>query len=52
MGMVSGVPIPLFGIITVVIVVLFPEILPYTMAVAGGALVYTTIEEIPQILTS
>ena len=49
MGMVSGVPIPLFGIITVVIVVLFPEILPYTMAVAGGALVYTTIEEIPQI---
>ena len=49
MGSVSGVPIPLFGIITVVLIVLFPSVLPYVMAVAGGALVYTTIEEIPQI---
>ena len=49
MGVVSGVPIPLLGIITVVAVVLFPGVLPYIMAVAGGALIYTTIEEIPQI---
>ena len=49
LGAASGIPTPLLGIITVVIVVLFPSILPYTMAVAGGALIYTTIEEIPQI---
>lgn len=49
MGVVSGAPIPLLGIITVVLVVLFPGLLPYTMSVSGGALVYTTIEEIPQI---
>ena len=49
MGLVSGVPIPLLGIITVVLVVLFPSVLPYVMSVAGGALIYTTIEEIPQI---
>ena len=49
MGMVSGVPIPLLGIITVIIALLFPDILPYVMALAGGALIYTTIEEIPQL---
>ena len=49
MGVVSGAPIPLIGIITVVLVVLFPNLLPYIMSVSGGALIYTTIEEIPQI---
>ncbi|WP_024865721.1 manganese efflux pump [Butyrivibrio sp. FCS014] len=49
MGVISGAPIPIFGIITVVLAVLFPNFLPYIMAVSGGALVYTTIEEIPQI---
>lgn len=49
MGVVSGVPTPLLGVITVVIIVLYPGILPFIMALAGGALVYTTIEEIPQI---
>lgn len=49
MGIVSGVPIPLFGIITVIVALLFTSILPYVMAVAGGALIYTTIEEIPQL---
>ena len=49
MGVVSGVPIPLLGVVTVVIVVLFSGSLPYIMAVAGGALIYTTIEEIPHI---
>ena len=49
MGVVSGVPIPLLGIITVIVSLLFPNILPYVMAFAGGALIYTTIEEIPQL---
>ena len=49
MGIVSGVAIPLLGMVTVVIAVLFPMMLPYVMAVAGGALIYTTIEEIPLI---
>ncbi len=49
MGVVSGVPTPLLGVITVVIVVLYPALLPFIMALAGGALIYTTIEEIPQI---
>ena len=49
MGVVSGVPIPLFGIITVCVSLLFTGILPYIMATAGGALIYTTIEEIPQL---
>ena len=49
MGMVSGMPTPILGIIAVVTVVLFPQILPYIMAGTGGALIYTTIEEIPQI---
>ncbi len=51
MGMLSAVPIPLLGIVTVVAVVLLPEILPYIMALAGGALIYTTVEEIPHIGT-
>ena len=49
MGVVSGVPIPLLGIITVIISLLFPDILPYIMALAGGALMYITVEEIPQL---
>ena len=49
MGIISGVPIPLLGIITVIISLLFPDALPYIMALAGGALIYTTIEEIPQL---
>ncbi|MCR4851296.1 MAG: manganese efflux pump [Lachnospiraceae bacterium] len=49
MGIVSGVPIPLLGVITVVIAVLFPGFLPFIMALAGGALIFTTIEEIPHI---
>jgi zinc transporter ZupT len=49
MGVISGVPIPLLGIITVITALLFPGALPYIMAFAGGALIYTTIEEIPQL---
>lgn len=47
MGIVSGMPIPLLGIITVIVALLFPGILPFVMALAGGALIYATVEEIP-----
>jgi putative Mn2+ efflux pump MntP/zinc transporter ZupT len=49
LGVISGVPIPLIGIITVIVALLFSYSLPYIMALAGGALIYTTIEEIPQL---
>ncbi len=49
MGVLSGMPTPLLGIITVVLLVLLPQALPYVMALAGGALIYATVEEIPQI---
>jgi len=49
MGVVSAAPIPILGIITVVLIVLFPVVLPFIMSLSGGALIYTTIEEIPQI---
>ena len=49
MGVISGVPVPLLGIFTVIISVLFPKALPYIMSVAGGAIIYSIIEEIPQI---
>ncbi len=49
MGVMSGAPIPLLGIFTVVLVVFIPALLPYIMSLSGGALIYTTIEEIPQI---
>jgi len=51
MGIVSGVPIPLLGIITVIVALLFPAALPYIMACSGGAIIYATIEEIPLIAT-
>jgi zinc transporter ZupT len=49
MGVASAAPIPILGIITVVLIVLFPVALPFIMSLSGGALIYTTIEEIPQI---
>ena len=49
MGVASAAPIPILGLITVVLIVLFPVVLPFIMSVSGGALIYTTIEEIPQI---
>nr|MCR4903811.1 ZIP family metal transporter [Butyrivibrio sp.] len=44
---VSGVPVPLAAVFILIIVVLFPPVLPYIMAMAGGAMIYTTIEELP-----
>ena len=51
MGVVSGIPVPLAGVFTVVAAVLFPAVLPYVMSFAGGAMIYTTVEEIPQLAT-
>ncbi|MCR5584992.1 MAG: manganese efflux pump [Lachnospiraceae bacterium] len=47
MGVVSGVPIPIVAVFVLIIVVLFPASLPYIMAAAGGAMIYTTVEELP-----
>lgn len=49
MGVVSGVPIPILGALTLILMVLFPAALPYVMSLAGGAMIYTTVEEIPQM---
>jgi putative Mn2+ efflux pump MntP/zinc transporter ZupT len=49
LGVVSGVPVPLMGIIALLVIVLFPPILPYVMAMSGGAMIYTIVEEIPQM---
>ncbi len=51
MGVVSGVPVPLLGVITLLIALLFPTSLPYIMGAAGGAIIYNTIEEIPQMVS-
>ena len=51
MGVVSGVSVPLIAVFILVIVTLFPESLPYVMAVAGGALVYTIVEELPAMIS-
>ncbi len=47
MSVVSGIPVPIAAIFILIIVVLFPVTLPYIMAIAGGAMVYTTVEEFP-----
>lgn len=49
MGVVSGVPIPILGALTLILMVLFPAALPYVMSLAGGAMIYTTVEEFPQM---
>ena len=49
MGVISGIPVPLLGAFTVVIVTLFPSALPFVMTAAGAAMIFNTIEEIPQL---
>ena len=49
MGVVSGAPVPLMGVVTVIATVLFPFLLPYIMAMAGGAMIFTIIEEMPMM---
>ena len=50
MGVISGITVPLMGVVTLIIAVLFPEVLPYVMSVAGGAMIFATIEDIPQMI--
>ena len=47
MGIISGVPVPLMAVFVLIIIILFPVTLPYIMAIAGGAMIYTTVEELP-----
>ncbi len=49
LGVVSGVTVPLMGLLTLLVIVVVPPVLPYVMAVAGGAMIYTIVEEIPQM---
>ena len=37
------------GALTLILMVLFPAALPYVMPLAGGAMIYTTVEEFPQM---
>ncbi len=47
MGIISGMPVPIAAVFVLIIVVLFPAALPYIMVIAGGAMIYTTVEELP-----
>ncbi len=49
MGIISGIPVPLVGIIILIVTLIFPAILPYLMYIAAGAMIYTVIEEMPQM---
>ncbi|MCR5032584.1 MAG: manganese efflux pump [Lachnospiraceae bacterium] len=46
-GVVSGVTVPLLAVITLLALLLFPAVMPYVMAMAGGAIIFTTVEEMP-----
>ena len=46
MGMVSGAHEPILAVITVIIMVIFPAALPYVMSFAGGAIIFTVVEEL------
>ncbi len=47
-GVVSGMPVPLLGVFTLLVMILFPSVLPYVMTIAGGAMIFNTVEEFPQ----
>ncbi len=47
MGVISGIPVPLTAVFILILVLLFPTALPFIMAMAGGAMIYTTVEELP-----
>ena len=51
MGVISGVVEPLLGIATVIVVCALPDILPFVMTFAGGAMTFLVIEEtIPSMI--
>ncbi len=45
MGVLSGVVEPILGIAMIIIGRLFPEALPFIMALTGGAITFLVIEE-------
>jgi len=47
MGIISGMPVPLVAVFILIIIILFPTTLPYIMTMAGGAMIFTIIEELP-----
>ncbi len=49
MGIISGIPVPLMGVAALIITLLFPASLPYIMSLAGGAMIFTIVEESPQM---
>lgn len=52
MGVVSGIIEPLIGILMIILVTAFPDILLFTMALAGGAIAFLVIEDnIPSMYT-
>ncbi|MBO4217899.1 MAG: manganese efflux pump [Erysipelotrichaceae bacterium] len=52
MGCISGISVPLLGVLTIALAVLLPSLLPYVMSAAGGAMIFNTIEEIPTMAES
>ncbi|MCR5421356.1 MAG: manganese efflux pump [Lachnospiraceae bacterium] len=51
-GVVSGIPVPLIAIFILILIVLFPSALPFIMAMAGGAMIFTTVEEFPIMINN
>ncbi len=52
MGVLSGVIEPILGIAVIIIGMKFPSILPFVMALTGGAITFLVIEEnIPSMQT-
>ena len=45
MGVLSGIVEPILGIAVIIIGMLFPSILPFIMALSGGAITFLVIEE-------
>ena len=45
-GILSGAPVPLLGIITLILMVLFPGALPFVAPFAAGAILFTVIESL------
>ena len=45
-GVISGAPVPLLGIITLILTVLYPAALPYVTAFSAGAILFTVFEGI------
>ncbi|MCR5716761.1 MAG: manganese efflux pump [Lachnospiraceae bacterium] len=50
MGVVSGISVPLVAVFILLVIILVPASLPYIMVMAGGAMIYTTIEELPMMV--